>query len=777
MPADDAAGTAARRQRLVQRRKAQGLTQEALAEMLAVGRSTVVRWERGESEPLPSIRPRLARALKVSAELLESLLTAGDQRGDSAVPRQLPATAADFTGRAAELHQLTRVLDAAGAGRPGTVVISAISGMAGVGKTTLALCWAHQVASRFPGGQLYVNLRGFDPSGIPVTAPEAIRGFLDALRVAPDRIPASPEAQAGLYRSLLADRRMLIVLDNARDEQQVRLLLPASAGTLVVVTSRSQLTGLAATDGARLLSLDVLARDEATELLVKRIGPVRAAAEPGAVSEIADLSACLPLAVAIVAARAATRPSLPLAALADELRSASGRLDALDADDPAASVRAVFSWSVRYLSREGARMFRLLGIHPGPDISGPAAASLAGCGLAQARRNLGELARAHLITERAGGRYAFHDLLRAYAAEQARDTGSEREREAAIGRVLDHYLHTAAHAAQLLNPSHEPVVLAAPGPGTAPEQAADHRQALAWFEEEHQVLLAAATLAAQSGSDVHAWQLPWALAPFLQTRGLWQEWAASQRTALAAASRLGEAAAQAVCSRLLAAAYCDMGNYGESARLFSTSLTLYARVGNRLGEAKVQHNLAALAEAQGRLADVLEHTEKALRLYQAIGDKASEAAALNNVGWTYGLLGDYEQARVLCRQALALCTEVGHHWLEGYVWDSLGYAEHHLGNLGEAAACYQRALGLHREAGDRFTEAEALTHLGETRQAAGNLAQAREAWQQALVIFEDLRNHDDADQVRAMLAGTDGRTPPDSAQSGESEESEPKLRG
>ena len=307
---------------------------------------------------------------------------------------------ADFTGRAAELRRLTQILDAAGAGGPGTVVISAISGMAGVGKTALALYWAHQVAGRFPGGQLYVNLRGFDPSGIPVTAAEAIRGFLDALGVAPERVPASPEAQAGLYRSLLAGRRMLVVLDNARDEQQVRLLLPASAGTEVLVTSRSQLAGLAA-DGARLLSLDVLGHGEATELLAARIGSARAAAEPGAVSDIANLSACLPLAVAVAAARVAARPSLPLAALADELRDASGRLDALDVGDPGASVRAVFSWSVRHLSREAARMFRLLGIHPGPDISSPAAASLAGCDPAQACRDLGELVRAHLIAERA----------------------------------------------------------------------------------------------------------------------------------------------------------------------------------------------------------------------------------------------------------------------------------------------------------------------------------------------------------------------------------------
>jgi tetratricopeptide (TPR) repeat protein/transcriptional regulator with XRE-family HTH domain len=774
MPANATSSTVARRQRLVQRRKALGLTQEALAELVAVGRSTVVRWERGESEPLPSIRSKLARALKVSADLLESLLAADDQRGDGATPRQLPATVADFTGRAAELQRLTQVLDATGASRPGTVVISAIGGMAGVGKTALALHWSHQMAGRFPGGQLYVNLRGFDPSGTPVTAPEAIRGFLDALGVAPERVPASLEAQAGLYRSLLAGRRMLIVLDNARDEQQVRLLLPASAGTLVLVTSRSQLTGLVAAEGARLLFLDVLAQREAAELLAARIGPARAAAEPAAVSEIASLSACLPLAVAIAAARAATRPGLPLAAVADELRDASGRLDALDAGDPVASVRAVFSWSVRHLSREAARMFRLLGVHPGPDISGAAAASLAGCEPARARRDLRELARAHLVTERLPGRYALHDLLRAYAAEQARDTDSEPEREAAIGRLLDHYLQTAGHAAPLLNPSHEPVVLATPSPDAAPERLADQREAMAWFEEEHQVLLAAIALAVQSGHDVHAWQLPWALAPYLQARGDWQEWAAAQRTALAATTRLEDVAAQAVCTRLLAAAYCDLGDYDEGSRLFTASLVLYQRLGNRLGEAKVQNNLAALAEGQGRHADVLVHAENALRLYQAIGDKASEAAALNNVGWTHALLGDYKQARALCRQALALCTEVGHHWLEGYVWDSLGYAEHHMGNLGEAAACYQRALSLHRDAGDRSTEAQALTHLGETRQAAGMLAQAREAWQQALVIFDDLRNRDAAARIRAMLTSTDGHTSSDAPQlSG----SEPGLPG
>jgi tetratricopeptide (TPR) repeat protein len=409
-------------------------------------------------------------------------------------------------------------------------------------------------------------------------------------------------------------------------------------------------------------------------------------------------------------------------------------------------------------------MFRLLGIHPGPDISGPAAASLAGCDPALARRYLGELARAHLIAERLPGRYALHDLLRAYAAEQARGTASEAERDAATGRVLDHYLHTAASAAHLLNPSHEPVVLAPPRSGAAPEQPADHRQALAWFEEEHQALIAAITLAVQSGFDVHAWQLPWALMPFQLSRGHWQEWAATQRIALAAAARLDDLAAQAVCSRLLAVAGCDLGDYDESSRLFTASLTLYRRLGNRLGEAKVQFNLAGLAEGQGRYADALGHAQEALRLYQAIGDKASEATALNSVGWIHGLLGDYQQARAFCRQALTLCAEVGHHWLEGHVWDSLGYAEHHLGNLAEAATCYERALSLYREAGDRLGEAQAFADLGGTYQAAGGLAQAREAWQQAVAIYEDLQNPDAAGEVRAKLANTEDHPPPDSPQ-------------
>src|SRR5581483_9695788 len=291
------------------------------------------------------------------------------------------------------------------AGAPGTVVISAIGGTAGVGKTALALHWAHQAAGQFPDGQLYVNLRGYDPSGAPATPQAAIRGFLGALGAPSGQIPPHPEAQAGLYRSLLVGKRMLIVLDNARDEEQVRPLLPASPGSLVLVTSRSQLTGLAAAGGAHLLSLDVLTPAEAVQLLAARLGAARAAAEPGAVDRIAGLCARLPLALAVAAARAAGRPAFPLAALAGELADSAGRLDALDAGDPGSSVRAVFSWSTRQLSPEAGRMFRLLGIHPGPDICVPAAASLAGIAEADASRQLAALARAHLTAEHVPGRY------------------------------------------------------------------------------------------------------------------------------------------------------------------------------------------------------------------------------------------------------------------------------------------------------------------------------------------------------------------------------------
>jgi hypothetical protein len=402
-----------------------------------------------------------------------------------------------------------------------------------------------------------------------------------------------------LYRSLLAGRQILILLDNARDEQQVRPLLPGSPGCLVLVTSRSQLAGLAAAENASLLILDVLPPAEARQMLAARLGGQRAATDPGAVAEIADLCARLPLALAVAAARAAARPQLPLAGVAAEFRDAQRRLDALDTGDPAASVRGVFSWSYQQLDPAAARMFRLFGLHAGPDITMLAAASLAGVAPAQAGQALGQLARAHLLTEQSPGRYGCHDLLRAYAAEQARRTEDEQGRQAATGRVLDYYLHTACQAALLLKPQRDAISLGPPLAGVTTGQLTGTREALAWFDAEHQVLPATVGLAARTGHDKYAWQLAWAMMDSLDRRGHWHELAAIQHTALAAASRLGDVAGQAVTHRLRATACHMLGDHEQAHAHLMAALALYRQAGDRTGEARTQPDSQRYLRAAG----------------------------------------------------------------------------------------------------------------------------------------------------------------------------------
>jgi DNA-binding SARP family transcriptional activator len=354
------------------------------------------------------------------------------------VPRQLPTAPSHLAGRTAELQALTRLVNGAGdAG--GTVMLSAISGAPGVGKSALAVCWGHQVADEFPDGQLYVNLRGFGPAGPTVSSAEAIKGFLAAFQVPPAAVPAGLDALAGLYRSMLAGTRTLVVLDNARDVEQVRPLLPASPGSLVLVTSRNQLAGLVANEGAWPVSLDVLPEPDARELLARRLGAARVMAERDAVTELARLCAGLPLALSIAATRATARPDFALSALAAELRDEKGRLDALEVGDAAGSLREVFSWSHQQLSHSAGRVFRLMSVHPGPDMSVQAAASIAGIAVPDAQRALSELTNASLVAERSPGRYRCHDLLRVYAAEQASDCDGDIEVRAAAHRMIGHY--------------------------------------------------------------------------------------------------------------------------------------------------------------------------------------------------------------------------------------------------------------------------------------------------------------------------------------------------
>jgi tetratricopeptide (TPR) repeat protein len=754
------------------RRRAAGFSQEELAERSDLSTRAVRNLERGRIGcPRRGSLRRLADALDLQGQARAQFLAAGRRQSPAAarsdpapppgswpgvprplplvVPRQLPATVRHFTGRNAALAQLNALLGAARAG-DAAVVVAAIDGGPGVGKTALAVRWAHEVAAEFPDGQLYINLRGFDPSGEAVAAETAIRVFLDAFGIRPEQAPSSPQSQAGLYRSLLAGKRVLIVADNARDAGQVRPLLPGSPGCLVVVTSRARLTGLVAREGAHPLTLNVLPACEARELLARRVGAGRARAEPTAIDELARLCGWLPLALTVAAARAAARPGMSLTALAAELASAADRLRTLETGDPVTDLRTVFSWSCRQLDELPARMFRLLGIHPGPDITSPAAAALLAVRHDDARAALDTLATANLIDEHAPGRFALHDLLRAYAAEQAAKQEGRTGCLAAMQRVLDYYLHTAHAAALLLAPSREPIALAPARPGVVGVSLGNDRQAMAWFEAEHQVLVAATALAAATGLDAYAWQLPWAMADFLDRGGHWQEWAATERTALASATRLGDPAGQAVTRRLLAHACAQLGDYDQARAHLTDCLGIYQRLGDRLGQARTHQSLGVMAARQGRHAEALVHDQQTLDLVRATGDQARLAAALANVGYSHAQLGDYQQAQAFCRQALGLHRQLDYAPAEAHAWDSLGYAEHKLGNLIEAADCYTRALGIFRDLSDRYGEAGTLTELGDVRNTAGDQQQARDAWQQALDILEDLR-HPDAAQVRAKL--------------------------
>jgi len=676
------------------------------------------------------------------------------------VPQQLPAAVAHFAGRARELATLMGLLrDQADTG--GTVVISAVSGTAGVGKTALAVYWAHQVADRFPDGQLYVNLRGFDPSGSVMAPAEAVRRFLDALDVPPERIPVDLDAQAALYRSQLAGKRVLVVLDNARDTTQVRPLLPGTPTCLVVVTSRNQLTGLIAADGAQPITLDLLTDDEARQLLARRLGVDRVAAEPAAVEEIIARCAHLPLALALVAAHAALRSPAQLHLLAEQLRNAGHQWQMLTGDDPTTDVQAVFSWSYQALTPAAARLFRLLGLHPGPDVSAAAAASLAELSASMARLVLTELTQASLLVEHTPGRYTFHDLLRAYACDLAQRIDTDQLRHRATHRMLDYYLHTAYAADRLLDPAADPLTLTPPAAGVIPHHPADYQQALNWFTIERPVLLAVVDQAA-AGFDTHTWQLTWTLWTFLERQGHWHDQAATGRAAVAAADRLADPSTQARARRALAHAYTLLGRFEDAYTQMSRALTLFTQTGDQTGQAHIHHHLCALWEQRGNYPQALGHARQALDLFRATGNRNWQARALNAVGWCNARLGDHQQALTACQHALTLFQELGDRYGQAETWDSLGYAHHHLRHYPQALSSYHHALDLLRDLGDRYNEAATLTRLGDTHHTVGNHQAARDAWQQALTIFDEL-NHPDAEEVRGMLAGLDSATIEDDA--------------
>ena len=656
-----------------------------------------------------------------------------------AMPAQLPLDVSGFAGRMAELARLHALLPSAEAAGGGTVVISAIGGTAGVGKTALAVHFAHEVASRFPDGQLYVNLQGFGPSGTPVAPVAALRGFLLALGVAAEAIPADEADQSGLYRSLLAGKRVLVVLDNARDAGQVRPLLPGSPGCLVVVTSRSELTGLVAAEGARPLVLDVLSAAEAAELLAFRLGRERLDREPGTAEELTSLCSGLPLAVAIVAARAAARPGLALADLADELQVAQSRLDALETGDPATSVRAVFSWSYRQLAEAAARVFRLAGLHPGRDLTVPAAASLAGIPPGEAHRLLEKLTQAHLLIEHTPGRYCFHDLLRAYAADLATAPGAPDDPRAALTRLFDHYLATAAAAMDLLHPGEAHYL--DPDLGGSAQALPNLQAARAWLDAERPALVAITAHTAAHGWHSHAIRFAAVLHRYFQG-GHYTDAVAVYRAARDAARLACDHRAEADALRWLGTAYSWQDAYERAADHIEQALTLYRQTGDLPGQAWALGNLAAVDWYQGRTLRAVQHWEHSLALSVQVGDHASQAITLSNLGDALPRLGRSGEAFEYLLRALDLARMNGHRDIEAYALNNLGEAEARLGRPEQGAKYLMQARMIFRELGHRTGEARSLTNLGVLHASQGRAEQAARCHRQAATLFHEVRERD-----------------------------------
>ena len=697
-------------------------------------------------DPGPSLQRLYEQILTSDPELTVPTVTRSVEGTKPVVPAQLPADVTAFTGRADALAELDRLLvgtnaktDAAGATGGGStaVVISAVSGTAGVGKTALALRWAHRVRGRFPDGQLYVNLRGYDP-GQPLSAGDALAGFLRALGVTGAEIPLEVDERAASYRSLLDGRRILVVLDNASSVEQVRPLLPGTPSVVVVVTSRDSLVGLVARDGARRLDLDLLPPEDAVVLLEALIGE-RVAAEPGAAATLAGHCARLPLALRVAAELAATRPTTTLTRLVDELADEQRRLELLDADgDPRTAVCAVFSWSFHHLPADGARVFRLLGLHPGPDLDPYAAAALTHTSLDHAHHLLDVLARGHLVHPAAPGRYGMHDLLRAYATQLVTSMDTDQDRRVALTRLFDHYLATAAAAMDTLVPAEQHRRPRVPPPGTPTPPVADPIAARAWLDAERVTLTAVCAHTAAHGWPEHTTSLASTLARYLDVGGHYPDAVAIQTHARHAAHCNGDRAGEASALDNLGLVHRWQGRYPQAAQHHQQALGLFRESGDRAGEASALGNLGFVYWQQGRYPQAVEHHELALAVFRGIGDRSGEARALTSLGFVQRRQGHYRQAVEHHQQGLALFRESGDRTGESYTLASLGLVLSRTGHYEQAFEHHQQSLVLFRESGDRAGEAYALGNLGIVYWQQGRYPQAVEHHQLALVLAREI---------------------------------------
>ncbi len=656
------------------------------------------------------------------------------------VPAQLPSDVQGFTGRHDELDELDRLLIEAG-DKSTAVVISAVAGTAGVGKTALAVRWAHRVRDAFPDGQLYVDLRGYGPDR-PIPAEKALARFLTNLGVAGRDIPLDVDDRAARYRTEINGRRMLVVLDNAASVEQIRPLLPGTPSCSVVVTSRDSLPGLVALHGGCRLDLDLLPLPDAVTLLHKLIGE-RVEAEPEAAATLATQCARLPLALRVAAELATARPTTPLADLVRELADQAQRLQRLDAGgDPRAAVRVVFSWSYKRLPADAARAFRLAGLHPGSDLDVYAATALTNTTVDGAKRSLEVLARAHLMHLTGPGRYGMHDLLRAYACDLAKSQDSEADRRTALTRLFDYYLAAAATAMDALSPAERrqrPRISPADSPTPS---VADPSAALAWLDAERPNLVAVCTHTAAHGWPGHTIRLATTLFRYLDTRAHFPDALSIHTDARNAASQTGDRAAEAYALANLGIVHLRQGRYEQAAEHYREALPLFREAGDRSGEARTLTHLGLVNWRQGRYELAAERHRQALTRYRETANRVGEANALSNLGLVWWRQGHYEEAAEGHRQALILYRETGRRIGEANALTNLGVVNLRQGRYEQAADDLRQALTLFRETGNRIAEGYALANLGVVNLRQGRYEQAADDLRQALTVFRETGNRD-----------------------------------
>lgn len=661
---------------------------------------------------------------------------------------QTPRPLAAMTGRRAELERLDQIFSATDTPR-----IALVTGTAGVGKTTLAVSWAHRTAASHPDGQLYTNLHGYDTTGRCVPPAEALRQFLVTLGEPAERLPEDQDGLAAVYRSRVAGLNLLVILDNARDAAQVRPLLPGAAGCDVLITSRDRLAGLVASEGAEPVPLEVFTEAEALEEVTARLGGQRVAAEPEAAAALAAECARLPLAVAVVTARAAIRTTVPLATVVTQLRGAGDlewfRLGDSDGD---ADIPAAFSWSYETLSGPAREVFWALGAHPVPAMSVEAAASMCGRPAERARVAVDELLRASLAADQPGARFGMHDLLRAYA-HQVPPPGDP---DAAVRRMLDHYLHSAHRAAILFQPRRSPQKLSPPAEGVTVAPLADRQAALAWLTSEHRTLMALAGPAA-NGHDEYVWRLGWCLSDYLFRVGHWADWLGVEERALGAAQRLGDRVAVAAGHLALGRALHQLGRLREAKAHLLSARRLSAAAGERDEQALALQVLADIAATDGDYENGVAALNQALRLYTASGNVLGAAAVHNNLAVQYADLGRYDDAQHHCEQALRDFRERGEINGTGAAHDTLGRVHHGRGDYRAAIEHFTCSAEIKQALGESYLEAMTLARLGDSYVEAGDTAAAARVWRQAAGTLDRLHHPACAEVRHRMAALADAR--------------------